>query len=120
MSKREAKKLMTNSNLIDKKGVLLKKIYLFFLCIKMDNTTYYRRNREKILNRAKYYYENDKEKLRQQARNKHRNLSKEDKNKKREYGKNRYHYMSEGKKQELKEYQKRIYREAKESGHNNE
>ena len=65
MSKREAKKLMTNSNLIDKKGVLLKKIYLFFLCIKMDNTTYYRRNREKILNRAKDYYENDKERLRE-------------------------------------------------------
>ena len=29
MSKREAKKLMTNSNLIDKKGVLLK-IYFFY------------------------------------------------------------------------------------------
>ena len=88
------------------------------LCIKMDNTTYYRRNREKILNRAKDYYENDKERLREQARNKYRNLSEEDKNKKREYGKNRYHNMSEEKKQELKEYQKRRYREAKESRNN--
>ena len=32
MSKRESKKLMTNSNLIDKKGVFLKKL-LFLFCI---------------------------------------------------------------------------------------
>ena len=35
-----------------------------------------------MLNRAKDYYENDKERLREQARNKYRNLSEEDKNKK--------------------------------------
>ena len=58
-----------------------------------------------MLNRAKYYYENDKERLREQARNKYGNLSEEDKEKKREYGKNRYN-MSEEKKQKLKEYQK--------------
>ena len=50
-----------------------------------------------ILNRAKYYYENDKEKLRGQARDKYRNLSEEEKNKKREYGKNKYRNMSEEK-----------------------
>ena len=49
--------------------------------------TYYQKNRDVILNRAKYYYENDKEKLRGQARDKYRNLSEEEKNKKREYGK---------------------------------
>ena len=43
-----------------------------------------------MLNRAKNYYENDKERLREQARNKYKNLSEEDKEKKREYGKNRY------------------------------
>ena len=48
----------------------------------MDNTTCYQRNREIMLNRAKYYYENDKARLREQARNKYRNLSEEDKNKK--------------------------------------
>ena len=53
----------------------------------MDNTTYYQKNREIMLNRAQDYHENDKERLRQQARNKYRNLSEEDKNKKREYGK---------------------------------
>ena len=67
---------------------------------------YYQWNRDIILNRAKDYYENDKERLRRQARDKYRNLSEEEKNKKREYGKNRYHNMSEEKKQRLKKYQK--------------
>ena len=47
--------------------------------------TYYQRNRDVILNRAKDYYENDKERLREQARVKYRNISEEEKNKKREY-----------------------------------
>ena len=68
-----------------------------------------------ILNRAKDYYDNDKERLREQAKNKYKNLS-EEKNKKREYGKNWYHKMSEEKKIRLKEYQKN-YREAKKSQH---
>ena len=65
-----------------------------------------------ILNRAKNYYENDKERLREI--NKYRNLSEEEKNKKRESGKNRYCNVSEEEKQRLKEYQKN-YREAKKS-----
>ena len=36
----------------------------------MNNTTYYQRYREIILNRAKDYYENNKKRLRQQARDK--------------------------------------------------
>ena len=48
----------------------------------MNNTTYYQRNREITLNRAKDYYENDKERLRVQVRDKYRNLSQEDKKKK--------------------------------------
>ena len=44
--------------------------------------TYYQRNRDRILNRAKDYCENDKEILRDQARDKYRNLSEEEKNKK--------------------------------------
>ena len=59
--------------------------------------TYYQRKRDMILNRAKDY-ENDKERLREQARDKYRNLSEEEKNKNREYGKNRYFNMSEEKK----------------------
>ena len=52
--------------------------------------TYYQKN-QVILKRAKDYYENDKERLREQAREKYRNFSEEEKNKKREYGINRYH-----------------------------
>ena len=49
--------------------------------------TYYQKNRDVILNRAKDYYENDKERLREQARGNYRNLSEEEKIKKRDYGK---------------------------------
>ena len=69
--------------------------------------TYYQKNRDIILNRAKDYYENVKDRLREQATNKYRNLSEEEKIKKREYGKNRYLNMSEEKKR-LKEYQKKL------------
>ena len=55
-------------------------------CNSIDST-YYQRNRAVILNRAKDYYENDKERLREQTRHKYRNLSEEEKNKKTEYGK---------------------------------
>ena len=40
---------------------------------------YYQRNPDVMLNRDKDYYENDKEKLRGQARDKYRNLSEEEK-----------------------------------------
>ena len=59
----------------------------------MDNTTYDQRNKEIMLNRAKDYYINDKEILKEQAKSKYRNLSEEDKKKKRKYGKNRYQYV---------------------------
>ena len=91
--------------------------------IKMSESaylTYYQGNRDVILNRAKDYYESDKDRLREQARDKNRNLSEEEKSKKRGYGKkNRYLNMSEDKKKRLKKYQK-IYREAKNSQYNNE
>ena len=50
------------------------------------NLTYYQRNRDTILNRPNVYYKNDKERLREHARDKYRNLSEEEKNKRREYG----------------------------------
>ena len=63
----------------------------------MSNANYYQRNvvTDVVLNRAKDYYENNKERLTQQARDQYKNLFEEGKNKKREYGKNRYHNMSE-------------------------
>ena len=81
--------------------------------------TYYQKNQDLILNRAKDYYENDKTRLRQQTRDKYRNFSEEEKNKKREYGKNRYRNMSEEKKKRLKECQKN-YGKEKKSRYNNE
>ena len=46
-----------------------------------ENTdlTYYKKTRDVILNRAKDYYDNDKERLREPTRNKYRNLSEEEK-----------------------------------------
>ena len=113
MSKDDAINIMNNSNLIDKKGVL----QFFLLHIKLSDKTYDQRNRDVILNRAKDCYENDKEILREQARDKYGNLSEEKKNEKREYGRNRYQNMSEEKKQILKEYQKN-YHVAKKSQSN--
>ena len=77
--------------------------------------TYYQKNWNVILNKAKDYYKNNKERLKEQARDKCRSLSEDEKNKirKREYGKNRYHIMSGEKKQRLKEYQKNYYTKTK-------
>ena len=44
----------------------------------MSDWTYYQKNRDVILNRAKDYYENDKERLREHARDKCRHLSEEE------------------------------------------
>ena len=77
---------------------LMKKVdYNFLLYIKMSGkTTYYQRNRQIILNRAKGYYKNHKERLREQARNKYKDLFEKEKDIKREYGRNGYK-MSEKK-----------------------
>ena len=80
--------------------------------------TYCQRNWDMILNRAKDYNENDKERLGEQARDKYRNLSEEGKNKKGEYGKKQISQYIWRKKQRLKEYPKN-YRKAKKSQYNN-
>ena len=100
-SKDDAMWIMNNSNLNEKS----RSLWLFLLYIKMRETTYYQRNRETILNRAKEHYKNDKERLSEQARNKYRELSEEEKSIKREYGRNRYRNMSK-KKKKLRKYQK--------------
>ena len=79
----------------------------------------YKKNWDVILNRAKDYCENDNERLREQARDKYRNLSEKEKNKKREYSKKKYRNMSEEEKEKLKEYQKN-YCEVKKSQYKNE
>ena len=63
------------------KGVFYKNFLLYIKMSEYTDLTYYQRNRDVILNRAKNYYENDKRRLRKQARDKYRNLSEEQKNK---------------------------------------
>ena len=63
-----------------------------------------------LLNRAKEYYQNNKEVLRERAKNKYRELSEEKIYINREYGKNRYHNISEEKKQRLKNIKEIIVR----------
>ena len=67
----------------------------------MVETNYYQRNRETVLNKAKDYYEDNKEFLREKAKNKNRELSVEEKNLRREYGINRYKNISEEKNQKI-------------------
>ena len=45
----------------------------------MSETAYYERNRVVMLNSGKYYYENNKELLRERAETKYRELSEEEK-----------------------------------------
>ena len=70
--------------------------YTCFLLYIKTSKTYYQRYIDVILDRANKYYENDKEILRQQAKNKYRKLSEVQNNIKRKYGSNKY--MSEDKK----------------------
>ena len=65
------------------KGVFYKVFFIIYKISEYADLTYYQKQREVILNRAKYYYENDKERLKRQSRDKYRNF------KRREYGKNR-------------------------------
>ena len=86
---------------------------------KYADWTCFERNKGLKLNRAKDYYENDKERFREKARDKSGNLSEEEKSKKEEYGRNGYQNISDEKKQRLKEYQK-SYRETNNFQYNNE
>ena len=63
-----------------------------------------------ILNIAKNYFETDKGKLRNQTKNKYRELFEEEINIERKYGRNRHLNMSKEKKQKLQECQKIIVR----------
>ena len=76
----------------------------------MSETTYYQRNREVTLNRAKDYYRNNRGELKVNPRDKYRELSEEEKDIKREYGRNRYNNMPKEDKERLKECQKNYRR----------
>ena len=75
----------------------------------MSEITYYQKNRDIILNRAKEYHKNNKELLQEWAKNKYRSLSEDKKDIKKQYQKDRYHNISDEEKQRLKDYQKNYY-----------
>ena len=52
------------------KKFLIINFLLYIKISKNTDLTYYQKNRDAILNRAKDYYENNKERLRRQARDK--------------------------------------------------
>ena len=79
--------------------------------------SYYQKNRDVTSNRAKDYYENDKERLREQTRDKYRDLSEEEKIKKENMEKIGISICLK-KRKKNKEYQKN-HREAKKSKYNN-
>ena len=80
MGKSDAINIMKNSDLNEKS-----KLLYFFVIQKKDNkTTYYQKNKEKILNRTKEYYESNKKRLTEQTRNKYRELSNKKRDKKKE------------------------------------
>ena len=62
MSKGDAINVMKNCSLKEKK---MDRYTFFSLYIKMSETSYCQRYKEKILNRTKEYYENDKKTLKQ-------------------------------------------------------
>ena len=83
MSKDDAINIMKVLFCLIKEVFYKKKIVInVLLYIKMsENTdlTHYQKNRDVVLNKAKGYYENNKERLKMQGRDKYRNLSEEEK-----------------------------------------
>ena len=55
--------------------------------------TYYQRNKELVISKAKEFYKNNKDKLSKQAREKYQGLPEEEKDKNRTYRINKYHTM---------------------------
>ena len=68
----------------------------------MSEITCYKKTRNVILNKAKDYYKNNKERLKEQARHKYRSLSEEEKYKRRKY-RREYRNISEEILQKAKE-----------------
>ena len=69
--------IINGSNFVDKSSALYFFLIFFLLYIKMgesNDLTHYQKNKDLILNKAKEYCKNNKERLRRQARD-YRNLS---------------------------------------------
>ena len=86
---------------------------LFYSRYKMSaNTqqiTHYQRKRDKILNKAKEYYQINKEKRKEYRKNRYHNMAAEEKNKVNEYRKNWYRQLDQEKKNKFREYARNRY-----------
>ena len=106
MSKDDAIIIMKNSDLREKSGSLQKK----FSCLNIRKNEHFR---TRLLEQAKQYYENNKERLQEQARNEYTELSNEEKIQRENIEEIDIKTCPKNK-QKLKEYQKN-YRKAKKS-----
>ena len=79
MTNDDAINIMNGSNLVEKR-VFYKKIFIYMKMSESTYLTYYQRKRDVIVNRANNYYKNNKNRLKEQARGKYRNLSEQEKN----------------------------------------
>ena len=101
----------------------------------MPTKIYYQTHKESLLQKQRDFYDNNKELIKKQAKNRYHSMSPEEEKKrsenakkwfnnlpedkkiiKREYAKNRYHNMTDEQMQKHKEYQKnyqKMYREKK-------
>ena len=75
----------------------------------MNKSSYYQKSKDAIINRAKTYYHNNIEFLKERARNKYGELPEEEKIRKREYAKNRYKNLIKKKtKKSIKRLKKKL------------
>ena len=84
MSKDDAINIMNGSIIWLIKVVFCKFFLLYIEMGQSADLTYYQKNRDLILNKAKDFYKNTKERPREQVRDKYRSLSEEEKNLKKE------------------------------------
>ena len=81
MTNDDAINIMNGSNLVEKR-VFYKIFFIYMKISESTYLTYYQRKRDVIVNRANNYYKNNKNRLKEQARGKYRNLSEQEKNRK--------------------------------------
>ena len=80
----------------------------------MSDQTYYRKNRDKILNRAKEYYQKNKEAINEKRKKKYKELNDTDNDIIKNGRMNRYNNMDDEAKMKLKEYRRNYYKKCKE------
>ena len=73
-----------------------------------QNGTYYQKNKVKLLQKAKDYYEKKKEQRKEYRRNKCNNMTNEGRLEVLEYRKNWYHKLDLERKRKIREYSKTI------------